>query len=106
MSVRPISVGEETKAFGHPWVNIMSLFGGSQGLLIYLHRHRIPFTSNWFANPGSVGVFAFLVAGGYLTGGLVAMAGFSDWSLVRLAQSHKQDLALLTDSQNARSFSQ
>lgn len=34
------------------------------------------------------------------------MAGFSDWTLVRLAHSHKQDLSLLTDSQNARSFSQ
>lgn len=106
MSVRPISVGEETKAFGHPWVNIMSLFGASQGLLIYLHRHRIPFTSNWFATPGSKGVFAFLVVGGYLAGGAVAMAGFSDHTLARLANAHKQDLALLTDAQNARNFSQ
>ena len=43
MSVRPITVAEETKAFGHPFVNIISLFGASQGLLMFLHRSRIPF---------------------------------------------------------------
>ncbi len=85
MSVRPLSVGEETKAFAHPWVNIFSLFGASQGVLIYLHRHRIPFQSNWFAAPGRPSVFLFLVGAGYLAGGGVAMAAFSDWSLVRLA---------------------
>ena len=89
MSVRPISVGEETKAFGHPFVNILSLFGASQGMLMYLHRHRIPITSNWFAAPGSPAGFGLLVVGGYLIGGGIAMAAFSDWPLVRLALSHQ-----------------
>ena len=40
MSVRPVPVGEETKAFGHPFVNIYSTFGATQGLLVYLHRTR------------------------------------------------------------------
>ncbi len=94
MSVRPISVGEETKAFGHPWVNILSLFGASQGLLVYLHRHRIPITANWFAAPGRASVLAFLVAGGYITGGVIGMVGFSDWSLARIAHIHHKDLEL------------
>lgn len=78
MSVRPITVAEETKAYGHPFVNIFSLFGASQGLLIYLHRHQIPFRSNWLASPGTPGKFLFLVLGGYLVGGCVAMAAFTD----------------------------
>jgi len=85
MSVRPITVGEETKAFGHPFVNIFSVFGGLQGVLIFLRRRRIPVQSNWFAAPGSLGVFSVLVLGGFLTGGFVAMAGFSDWEIIRLA---------------------
>lgn len=53
MSVKPITVGEEIKAYGHPFVNIFSLFGGLQGTLIFLHRQRIPLRSNWFAHPGA-----------------------------------------------------
>lgn len=104
MSVRPVSVGEEIKAFGHPWVNIMSLFGASQGLLVYLHRHRIPITANWFAAPGRPSILAFLVVGGYIAGGSLAMAAFSDWSLIRLVESHRQDASLLTDSQTTKTL--
>ena len=104
MSVRPVSVGEEIKAFGHPWVNILSLFGATQGLLVYLHRNRIPVTSNWFAAPGRPSLFVFLVVGGYITGGTIAMAAFSDWSLIRLVESHRQDNALLTDSQTTKTL--
>lgn len=99
-----MTVGEETKAFGHPFVNIFAVFGGLQGALMFLHRRRIPFQSNWFAAPGSLPVFAGLVLGGYLTGGFVAVAAFSDWDIVRLVQSHKQDKALLTDSQSIKSY--
>lgn len=104
MSVRPITVSEESKAFGHPFVNILSLFGASQGLLIYLHRLRIPVTSNWFAAPGSVGLFGFLVFGGYLFGGAVGMAAYTDWSLARLAFSHDKDRKNLTDGQSIKSL--
>lgn len=48
MSVRPITVGEELKSLGHPFVNIFAVFGGLQGTLLYLHLQRIPFKSNWF----------------------------------------------------------
>ena len=91
MSVRPITVAEETKAFGHSFVNIISLFGASQGLLMFLHRSRIPFRSNWFAAPGSFGIFTFAVFGGYIAGGAIGMAAFSDWELLRLAYAHKAD---------------
>lgn len=91
MSVRPITVGEETKAYGHPFVNILSIFGGTQGLLIYLNRTRIPLRANWFPNGQGRGLFLTLVLGGYLTGGFVAMGAFSDWNIVRLAQQHKRD---------------
>jgi len=104
MSVRPITVGEETKAYGHPFVNILSLFGGMQGLLIFLNRRRIPITSNWFATPGSFPVFAILVFGGYLTGGAVAMAGFTDWTLLRLSLSHAHDKALVTEGQTIKAL--
>lgn len=105
MSVRPITVGEETKAYAHPWVNIFSLFGATQGVLIYLHRLRIPVTSNWFAaGAGSLPLFLALGLGGYVVGGGVAMAAFADWPLLRLAQSHQADRALLTDSQSAKSL--
>ena len=45
-----------------------------------------------------------LVLGGYLTGGAVGMAVFSDWDVIRLVQSHRQDKALLTDSQSIKNF--
>ena len=106
MSVRPITVGEETKAYAHPWVNIFSIFGATQGVLIYLHRLRIPVTSNWFAaGTGSLPLFLFLGITGYAVGGGVAVAAFADWPLIRLAQSHKTDRALLTDGQAARNYS-
>lgn len=104
MSVRPITVGEETKAFGHPWVNILSLFGGTQGLLIFLHRQRVSFRSNWFANPGSLPVFGILVVGGYVTGGLLAMAAFNDNALLRLWKSHQEDKALNVEGQSIRNL--
>ncbi len=104
MSVRPITVGEETKAFGHPFVNIFSVFGGLQGVLMFLHRRRIPVQSNWFAAPGSLGVFSVLVLGGFLTGGFVAMAGFSDWEIIRLAHQHKLDKQLNVEGQSIRNY--
>ena len=88
MSARPITVSEEIKAKAHPWVNILSLFGGTQGLLIYLHRQRIPFRSNWLASPGSPSRFAVFALGGYLVGGVIGMAAFSDWELLRLYARH------------------
>jgi hypothetical protein len=94
MSVRPITVGEESKATGHPFVNIFALFGGTQGLLLYLHRSRIPITQNWFAPPGHLLKFGLLVGGGYLIGGAVAMGFFTDRELLRLARRHRQDKAL------------
>ncbi len=104
MSVRPITVSEEVYAKGHPWVNIFSTFGALQGVLIYLNRRRIPFQGNWFAQPYSVPIFAILVLGGYIGGGVVAMGAFTDWSLLRLAVQHKQDKQLMTDAQNIKSF--
>lgn len=104
MSVRPITVSEETHAYGHPFVNSFAVMGGLQGVLIYLHRSRIPVQSNWFPNSGSFKFFAFLSVGGYLTGGLLALAFYSDSNLIRLAQSHKKDLANNIEAQNVRSF--
>ena len=43
MSVRPVTVGEETFAMGHPWINILSTYGALQGVLTFLYRRRIPF---------------------------------------------------------------
>ena len=88
MSVRPVTVGEEIKASGHPFVNILATFGGLQGLLIYLNRHRIPITQNWFAAPGSVYRAAFFIGGGFLVGGFVGIAAFSDPSIRRLVRQH------------------
>ena len=104
MSVRPVTVGEETKAFGHPFVNIFSVFGGLQGALMFLHRRRIPFQSNWFAAPGSLPVFAVFGLGGYLSGGFLGMALFSDWNLVRLTIQHKEDKQRFTDAHVVGNF--
>jgi len=41
MSVRPITVSEENKAKGHPFVNIFAVMGGLQGLITFLNRQRI-----------------------------------------------------------------
>ena len=105
MSVRPITVGEETKALGHPFVNILSLFGATQGMLIFLNRRKIPIQNNWFAAPGAFSGFLFLVLGGYLTGGCVGMAVFSDWQLLRLSQRHSEDLSLIVDGHSVKSIS-
>ncbi len=88
MSVRPITVSEETKAYGHPWVNIFALMGASQGTLTFLHLKRIPFRSNWFEHPGTIPLFLGLTVGGFLVGGFGAGQVFNDWELVRLAQQH------------------
>ena len=104
MSVRPVTVGEETFAMGHPWINILSTYGALQGVLTFLYRRRIPFQSNWFATPGSLPVFAVFVLGGYLGGGAIGMAMFTDWNLVRLTMQHRDDKARLTDSQLVRHF--
>lgn len=91
MSVRPITVSEEVKAKGHPFVNIFAIFGGLQGLLIFLNRQRIPITQNWFAHPGSGLRFGFFVGGGFIVGGLFAMAAFSDPAILRLYYAHEKD---------------
>ena len=104
MSVRPITVAEENKGYAHPWINIFCTFGATQGLLTYLHRHRIPFQSNWFAAPGSPASFLIMTVGGFLIGGGVAMAAFSDWHLVRLAQTHKADKLMNVDGQSAKNY--
>lgn len=104
MSVRPITISEEIKAKGHPFVNIFSVFGGLQGLLIFLNRQRIPITENWFSHPGSLGRFAFLVLGGYAVGGLVAMIAFTDMKTLRLYRTHTQDRILNVEGQRADNF--
>ena len=104
MSVRPITVSEEIKAKGHPFVNIFSVFGGLQGLLLYLNRHRIHITQNWFAPPGSVFRFAVIVGGGFLIGGGVGMAAFTDKDLLRLHYFHKEDKTLLVEGQRVDAF--
>ena len=104
MSVRPITVSEEIKAKGHPFVNIFAVFGGLQGLLLYLHRHRIPITQNWFAPPGSLLRFAVLVGGGFLVGGVVGMAAFTDRDLLRLHNLHEEDRKHLVEAQRMDSF--
>ncbi len=101
MSVRPIPLAEEIKASGHPFVNIFAIFGASQGLLVYLHRQRIPFRSNWLASPGNPRRFALLVLGGYIGGGLVGMSAFADWDVVRLLAKHQEDIDLRTDGRLA-----
>ena len=104
MSVRPVTVGEETYAKGHPWINILSTYGGLQGVLSFLYRRRIPFQGNWFATPGSLPVFAIFVLGGYLSGGFLGMALFSDWNLVRLTIQHKEDKQRFTDAHVVSNF--
>ena len=86
MSVRPITVSEEIKAGGHPFTNIFALFGGLQGILVYLHLSKIPVTSNWFAKPhGSFGRFLFLAGGGYVFAGSLALFFYTDHALLRLS---------------------
>ncbi len=104
MSVRPITVSEEIKAMGHPFVNILSIFGGLQGLLMFLHRTRIPLNQNWFSNPKSAGAFAFFVLGGYLGGGLVGMAAFTDVNLLRLYHSHVEDNLINVEGQSVKNI--
>lgn len=99
MSVRPITVGEEQKAFGYPFVNVFAVFGGLQGVLMFMHRQRVAFKSNWFAHPGSFPRFAVLGAGGFLVGGLVGMAVFTDWELIRLYYLHREDKLNLIEGQ-------
>ena len=91
MSVRPITRGEEFKAIGHPFGGYLSVLGASQGLLTYLHRHRIPFSSNWFAAPGSPGKLIFFVVGGYVIGRAAGDIIFSDSALLRLRARHLED---------------
>jgi hypothetical protein len=104
MSVRPVTVGEETYAKGHPWINILSTYGALQGVLAFLYRRRIPFQSNWLATPGSLPVFAVFVLGGYLGGGLLGMGLFSDWNIIRLTMQHKEDKQRYTDAHVVSNF--
>jgi len=104
MSVRPVTVGEEIYAKGHPWINILSTYGALQGVLSFLYRRRIPFQSNWLAAPGSLPVFAVFVLGGYLGGGFLGMALFSDWNIIRLTMQHKEDKQRFTDSHVVGNF--
>ena len=104
MSERPVTVGEEIYAKGHPWINILSTYGALQGVLSFLYRRRIPFQSNWLATPGSLPVFAVFVLGGYLGGGFLGMALFSDWNIIRLTMQHKEDKQRFTDSHVVGNF--
>jgi hypothetical protein len=104
MSVRPVTVGEEIYAKGHPWINILSTYGALQGVLSFLYRRRIPFQSNWLATPGSLPVFAVFVLGGYLGGGLLGMGLFSDWNIIRLTMQHKEDKQRYTDAHVVSNF--
>jgi hypothetical protein len=106
MSVRPITITEEYKAKGQPFVNILAVFGGTQGLLMYLNRMKIPITENWFQPPGGVGRFSFFVVGGFIAGGLIGMAAFTDRPLLRLYYSHQRDIILTVDGQKASDYTQ
>lgn len=91
MSVRPLTISEEIKANGHPWVNIFALLGASQGTLTFLHMQRIPFRSNWFEHPGTLPRFLGLSVGGFFVGGIGASFLFNDYELLGLLQRHKED---------------
>ena len=105
MSVRPITVSESTKAFGHPFANIFAVFGGLQGMLFFLHIHRIPFKSNWFAQAGTFPRFAVLTFGGFFLSGFAATFMFKDDELLRLHRQHKRDKSLMIDGQILRAYS-
>jgi len=99
MSVRPITVSEEDKAFGDPIVGLISLMGGLQGVLMYLNKTKAPFRSNWAAAPGSPFTLAFFLLGGYFGSMGVAYLVFKDDGLLRLYYTHRKDLALQTAGQ-------
>lgn len=105
MSVRPITLSEEIKAKGHPFVNIFAVFGLTQGLLIYLHRLRIPVQNNWFGPHGSPLGFVLLTVGGYVVGGVIGMAAFTDYPLLRLYKAHRQNKIFNIEGQSVQNFS-
>ena len=104
MSVRPITISEENKARGHPWVNVFAVFGATQGLLIYLNRTRMKFNQNWFAAPGSPKIALILIGGGFLIGGGIGMAAFTDHELLRLSYRHQEDKIHLIEGQSINHF--
>ena len=78
MSVRPISVGEELKGQAQPWVGVFSIFGLSQGALLFLNRFKINPRSNWVASPGTAPVLALYLLGGLVIGQTTANMFFMD----------------------------
>ena len=72
--------------------------------MVYLHRARIPITHNWFAIRANAPVFFALVVGGYIGGGLLGVAGFSDWRLIGLYKSHLEDKAHLVHGQSVSNY--
>ena len=99
MSVRPLSVGELYYSQGGPLPKILGFFGATQGMLVYLHRHRIPFNQNWFGAPGSPGKFLLFVVGGTVGGYLLGYQLFKDPELIRLSIRHQRDQRLEIEGQ-------
>eukprot|EP00347_Sterkiella_histriomuscorum_P011884 403370731 len=99
MSVRPITLSEEERAFGSPYSEAFTILGFTQGVLYYLHVTKSPFKSNWFANPRNIPLFAALVVGGSFGGQALGMLLFGDKELRRLHLIHSREQKLLLAGQ-------
>ena len=102
MSYRPITQAEARRGVGAPFSDALSLFGLTQGVLVFLHHNKLALKSQWFAsNPVLVPVFFAYCIGGMAAG----MAGgyfiFGDAGLRRLDLSHKNDSTLTLGGQQA-----
>ncbi len=71
----------------------MSMFGASQGLLLYFHVRAQPATAPWFTTKACYGRLGLMMIGGYIVGGTIGYLAFKEPALQRLDKSHDADVA-------------
>lgn len=93
MSVRPITVSEQSLAYGAPWTGWLALLGASQGMITHLRFHNTTLNGAWVPNKLARMTLPVFVVGGAGVGVGLAVSFFGDAGLRRLAAHHEQDRA-------------
>ena len=92
-SVRPLTRGEQSIAYGGPITQFGAFFGATAGMLSYLNQMKIQSNAKWFPTRASNLGGMVLIGGGGVVGYYVALKLFGNPALQRLDAQHNLDRA-------------
>lgn len=90
-TARPLTVGEELRATGHPWQRPITGVFSLQAIYMYLQRNKIPSGANWWPSKWHFLRFLGYVGAAQVLGFGTAMLVFRDASAHRMWVQHIRD---------------